>query len=195
MAIVIAGSSGTIAAAQPHSLSMDALAVSAAKVNYSKITTANLNLRKSSNATSAALLVIPKNTRLAVIETNGKWNNVSFKGKTGWISGDYLKNVPVQKPAPNVVCNYATTYTVLFKSASDKSAKLGSFQRHTKVEFVGKFGSFSKVKVSGKNGFIASKNLAATNPAVVSRWLTTTNQLFQTTNTKSKKITTLNQNT
>lgn len=66
---------------------MDALAVSAAKVNYSKITTANPNLRKSSNATSAALPVIPKNTRLTVIETNGKWNNVSFKGKTGWISG------------------------------------------------------------------------------------------------------------
>lgn len=106
-----------------------------------------------------------------------------------------MKNMPVQKPAPNVVCNYANTYTVLFNSASDKSAKPGSFQRHAKAEVVGNPGSFSKVKVSGKNGFIASKNHAATNPAVVGRWLKTTNPLFQTTNTKSKKITTLNQNT
>lgn len=98
---------------------MSTLAVSAAKANYSKITTANLNLRKSSNTTSATLLVIQKNATLAVTETNGKWNKVSFKGKTGWVSGAYLKNAPVQKPAQNVVHNYATTYTALFKSASE----------------------------------------------------------------------------
>lgn len=172
---------------------MSGLAVSAAKVNYSKITTANLNLRKSSNTTSAALLVIPKNTTLAVTETNGKWNKVSFKGKTGWVSGAYLKNAPVQKPAPKVVHNYATTYTALFKNASEKSLNLGGLQRHTKVELVGKSGSFSKVKVSGKSGFILTKNLAAANPAVVSRWLKTTSPLFQTANSKSKKMTTLNQ--
>ena len=119
LAMVIAGSSGTVAATQPHSLSMSTLAVSAAKANYSKITTANLNLRKSSNTTSATLLVIQKNATLAVTETNGKWNKVSFKGKTGWVSGAYLKNAPVQKPAPNVVHNYATTYTALFESASE----------------------------------------------------------------------------
>lgn len=119
LAIVIAGSSGTVAATQPHSLSMSALAVSAAKANYSKITTANLNLRTSSNTTSAALLVIPKNTSLAVTVTNGKWNKVYFKEKTGSFSGAHLKNAPVQKPAPNVVHNYATTCTSLFKSASE----------------------------------------------------------------------------
>ena len=63
----------------------------------------SLNLRKSSVPTSVILLSIPKNTQVAVISKNSSnWYNITYNGKTGWVSGSYLtvKTIVVAPAVP-----------------------------------------------------------------------------------------------
>ena len=56
------------------------------------ITTANLNLRKSTSASSSILATIPKNTTIEIIDkSNSGWYKVKYKSLTGYVSGNYIK--------------------------------------------------------------------------------------------------------
>jgi len=51
----------------------------------------SLNLRETAVATSAVLTTIPNNAQVDVISKNSaNWYNVTYNGKTGWVSGAYL---------------------------------------------------------------------------------------------------------
>ena len=72
------------------------------------IVTANpcLNLRQSAVATSVVLTTIPNNVQVDVISKNAtNWYNVTYNGKTGWISGAYVttKTVPVVVVLPGAI--------------------------------------------------------------------------------------------
>jgi len=56
------------------------------------VTDAYLNLRKSAGQNSDVLAVIPENTAVAVTnKDNNEWYAVSYNGKTGFVSSEYLK--------------------------------------------------------------------------------------------------------
>jgi uncharacterized protein YgiM (DUF1202 family) len=56
------------------------------------VTTAPLNLRKSTSTSSAKLLVIPKRASVGEVKaTSGVWRKVVYKGKTGWVHSSYIK--------------------------------------------------------------------------------------------------------
>ena len=51
----------------------------------------SLNLRTTAEATSALLTSIPTNAQVAIVSKNASdWYNVTYNGKTGWVSGAYL---------------------------------------------------------------------------------------------------------
>ena len=75
----------------PKSLPSTHLKVVVAKSSVTKRTTANLRLRAKATTNSATLVVIPKGTKLTVLGTSGKWSKVKYAGKTGWVSGKYLR--------------------------------------------------------------------------------------------------------
>ena len=60
-------------------------------------TTGNVHLRKNGTTQAASLAIVPKGTKLTYggtcqTDTRGvTWYKVSFSGKTGWISGKYVK--------------------------------------------------------------------------------------------------------
>ena len=209
IAVAVAGSSNAlIAPAVAHGIATaaastgktallpsPAMGLPAKKVSLKKVTKNNLNLRAGTSAKTKALLVIPKNSAVTVTEISGSWSKTGYKGKTGWVASSYLKNAPAaKKPAPKSITvshRYTTGFTFLRKSASDKSASLGAYQRRAKVEYLGLSGAWSKVKVSGKTGFIKSSDLAKTNPALVSRWLESTQVVHKGTSKDSAKLTTL----
>ncbi|MBQ1984947.1 MAG: SH3 domain-containing protein, partial [Clostridia bacterium] len=56
------------------------------------VTDAYLNLRKTADRNGDILMVIPENTAVAVIaKNNADWYSVSYNGKTGYVSAEYLK--------------------------------------------------------------------------------------------------------
>ncbi|GAA1861476.1 hypothetical protein GCM10009715_06150 [Paeniglutamicibacter psychrophenolicus] len=191
LAVALVGGPTTIATAQPLA-PLASVGIATAKAKPVKQTTANLTLRKTANASSASLLVIPKNTRLTILKTSGIWNQVTYKSKTGWVSGNFLKQVAAAKAK---VYNYTKAFTTVKAKAAASSANLMTIHRQTKVEVIGKTGSWTKVVVSGKTGFVPASALGASNPAAVYRWVNGNQPVFQTTKTTSKKLGTLSNNT
>ena len=63
-------------------------------------TTANLNFRSASSITSSVLSVIPKGTKLTVQSVSGTWGKVTYGGKTGYVSTNYLSKVSTSTPDP-----------------------------------------------------------------------------------------------
>lgn len=157
-----------------------------------KQTTAKLNLRKGASTSTASLALIPKGTTLSVTKVNGKWHQVTYKSKTGWVSGDYLKAVSPAKPK---VYNYTTGYTTLRSKASNSSSAILTVQRRTKVEVLGKSGSWVRVKAAGKTGFVPGSTLAKASPAAVNRWVNGKQKVFVNASSSSKVLTTLASNT
>lgn len=55
-----------------------------------KTTTANVNLRSGASKSSSVLTVIPRGTKVPVLGTSGSWTKVTYDGKTGYVSSQYL---------------------------------------------------------------------------------------------------------
>lgn len=58
-----------------------------------KKTTSALNMRNGAGTQYTSIMVLPKGAVVEVIGTSGKWFNITYQGKTGWSSGDYLTEV------------------------------------------------------------------------------------------------------
>ena len=133
LAVALVGGPTSMAAAQPIA-SITSVGIATAKAKPVKQSTANLNLRKSAAVKSASLLVIPKNTKLTVLRVSGAWNQVTYKSKTGWVSGSYLKPVQTAKAK---VYNYTKAFTTVKAKATGSSASVLSIHRQTRVEVLG----------------------------------------------------------
>lgn len=69
--------------------------------NGTATTSANLHLRSGPGTSSAILYTIPGQTQVAItgVPNNG-WYPVTVNGKTGYVSGDYLKGITNYTPDP-----------------------------------------------------------------------------------------------
>ncbi len=169
LAVSLIGGPTVVSAAQlPTPVLSTNANVKLAPAKAVKKTTANLNLRKSASTSSASLALVPKNTALSILKVSGTWHQVTYKSKTGWVSGNYLVKTSTGKAK---VYNYTKGYTTLRSKASNSSSAILSVHRRTKVEVIGKSGSWVKVKASGKTGFVPSSALTRLNPSAVNRWV------------------------
>ncbi len=61
-------------------------------ISVGAITGSSVRMRAGASTSTSILTVMDKNTAVAVLgETDNGWYHISFKGKTGYVSGDYLK--------------------------------------------------------------------------------------------------------
>ena len=139
-----------------------------------------LNLRKSATTSAAILVSIPKNMQVTVLSKNASnWYNVTYNGKTGWVSGQYLSvktiAVPLVTPvAPKQVVtalSQVTTKTVgvitanpalnLRKTAVSTSAVLAAIPKNAQVSVISKnVSNWYNVTYNGKTGWVSGSYLA-----------------------------------
>lgn len=89
--------------------SADSQASAIPATNYQ--TTSNLNVRSTSSASGKILAYIPKGKIVTATATSGTWLKVTYGGKTGWVSGSYLKEYDAYKTT-------AATYFLTNQSSS-----------------------------------------------------------------------------
>lgn len=65
--------------------------------NKTYVTTQALNLRATASTKGKVLKVIPKGTQITASVKYGPWYKTSYQGKTGYVSGAYLKSVTYPK--------------------------------------------------------------------------------------------------
>ncbi|WHY81039.1 SH3 domain-containing protein [Siminovitchia fortis] len=156
--------------------------IKVSKASGTYIVTANsLNVRSGNSTKFSSLGSLKKNSQVTVTgKTSNNWYQFKFKGKTGYVSGAYLKAKPVaakpaaKKPAPAAKNNQikitkaSGTYIVTANSLnvrsgnSTKFSSLGSLKKNNQVTVTGKTSdNWYQFKFKGKTGYVSGAYLKA----------------------------------
>lgn len=146
-----------------------ALPAASIKITTKK-TTGTMHLRAKATKSSKSLKIVPKNTKLVIKQVSGKWHKVTYKGKTGWVSGKFLKTVSVvtkktttakkKNVSAKPSYRWATTAVNVRKGAGAKHRSIGVISKGTKVTYVSASNGWSKVKTTKGTGWIKSTYLS-----------------------------------
>ena len=123
-------------------------------------TTANLNLRLSAASWSSVVTTIPSGATVKYVSRYGSWYKVTYNGKTGYVSSDYLTatTAPVTPSS-----YYKTTVNLNMRlSAASWSDVLTVIPAGSVVKYVSRYDSWYKVTYNGKTGYVASEYLKPT---------------------------------
>lgn len=152
-------------------------------------TTDNLNLRSLASTKGKILVSIPKGTKVTTDTKVGNWYKVSFKGKTGYVSGSYLKAVTTSavKPAPTKAKEYKTTANLNVRTTNSSKGKMViTIPKGKQVTSQEVKNGWHKVTYNKKTGWVsgsylneaktasvpASKNAVQTPKAPAAKWMT-----------------------
>ena len=144
--------------------------------------TPSLNLRQSAVTSASVLASIPKNTQVTILSKNASnWYNVTYNGKTGWVSGSYLSvkmivatpAVPAPvAPAPTVANKTVGTVTAspalnLRKTAVTTSAVLTTIPKNAQVAVISKnISNWYNITYNGQTGWVSGLYLTVKTVAV-----------------------------
>ena len=163
-------------------------------------TKANLNMRSGASTKFKVLLTIPNGTHVQSATKVGNWYKVTYKGKTGYVSGTYLSKVTAAPSVTTPSASYQTTDNLNMRTgASVNHKRILTIPKGGKVTYVSKSGSWFKVKYGTKTGYVSSKYLKKTTtakpapPAEAGKQYLTTADLNMRTNGSvySKRILTI----
>ena len=148
----------------------DAVTDSTIKEKVYGTTTANLNMRSSASTSSSIIATIPKGTKVEIIDkTSSTWYKVSYNGKLGYVSSQYLNlngndnssdNNDSNQPSTNTTYGVVTANLNMRSSTSTSSSIIATIPKGTKIEIVEKTSStWYKVRYNGKLGYVSSQYL------------------------------------
>ncbi|HHU62768.1 MAG TPA: SH3 domain-containing protein [Clostridiales bacterium] len=135
------------------------------------VTASALNVRKSASTSSSVLGVLRKNDRVEILGKTGSWYKIKAGKLTGYVHGDYLKEVtPVSPPSsggndkkppedkappPDKKYGIVTASALNVRSgAGTKNSRIGVIQKNTKVEILGTSGEWYKIKAGSLTGYV-----------------------------------------
>lgn len=135
------------------------------------VTTGGLNLRAAA-VDGKILMSMPRAAKVSLTgksAVGGKWVQVKYSGKTGWVSKAYLASSapakPQAKPAPVVKApTSVTTHNLNLRETALKGKVLATIPQGASVTHTGKTaesGRWVQVKHAGKTGWVAKSYLAA----------------------------------
>ena len=170
--IAISGVVGTI-------LSVKTIPVSATEVNsgieVASISkgqvvnvTSTLRIRESASTNSSVLGTMRNGSTFDIISKSGSWYQIKYNGITGYVHGDYVKEVEASSAisTKGKVYNVSTNLRVR-SGASTSSSILGYLNNNTEVNIVGSEGEWYKIQYNSGYGYVSKEyittNLNSTN--------------------------------
>ena len=145
--------------------------------------TSYLNVRSNASTSSKVLGKVYKNDKVDIIGQTGSWYKINYKGKTGYVSKDYVtKGVTSTKAQPTKTKNntaktkttkaetksntitqkviaqgtvHVSSYLNVRSSASTSGKVLGKVYKNDKVDIIGQTGSWYKINYKGKIGYVS----------------------------------------
>lgn len=168
----------------------------AASLGTATVNASALRLRAGADTNSAVLSMAYKGETVEVLEdAGGGWYKVTFKGKTGYMSGEYLKLGGTAAPAQttrtvdvapeavptaasptlgSVKVNLNSSEVLNLRSGpSTQSAKLGTIPGGTVLTAEELSGSWYKVTYNGKTGYVSAQYVVAVSDAAAASNTTT----------------------
>jgi len=126
-----------------------------AATQSAQIVGTKVNIRTSPN-TSSSVITELSNSRVSIVDKSSDWYKISFSGKTGWVSSDYIK-VLTTKGSINA-------NGVNFRESANTTGKvINSLGKGTSVEILDTRSGWHKIKVGSKVGYVVEKFITTTN--------------------------------
>lgn len=116
--------------------------------NY-KYTLTNVNLRTEKSTKSDVIEVIPKNTKLEILDEEENWYKAIYNGKQGYIDRDYIS-----------ISKYPWTNLKLRESESTSAKEILIIPKKSKVQVISTNGKWSKVIYDDKEGYVSNYYLS-----------------------------------
>lgn len=128
-----------------------------------------LNARRKANSKSDIAIKIPNGSEVEVLEENGDWSRIEYKGKKGYVKSSFLSHeAPAQREEPVKLLLQAGGYarivtdggTLNLRSKSDsKSAVVSHAPNGVRVEVVEAATDWSQIVYQGKKGYVRTEYL------------------------------------
>lgn len=137
------------------------------------ITGSDVRMRSGAGTNYSIIGTYGKGTQMQVTGVSGNWYAVSYNGKTGYVSADYMKVTSSTASSSTSTTSTSSsttsvsgTGTVTGSSVRMRSGAgtnysiLATFAKGTKVEVTGKTGNWYAIKYDGKSGYISADYLS-----------------------------------
>ena len=125
-------------------------------------TTGDLYVRAKPTKNSEKLGVLKKGTAVETTGTKNGWYKITYKGKTGYISGKYVTTTKPGTAETTIV--YTTANLNVRDKATTEGKKLGVLKKGTAVETTGLKNGWYTIKYNGKTGYICAKYTTEVKP-------------------------------
>ena len=125
-------------------------------------TTGDLYVRAKPTKNSEKLGVLKKGTAVETTGTKNGWYKITYKGKTGYISGKYVTTTKPRTAETTIV--YTTANLNVRDKATTEGKKLGVLKKGTAVETLGLKNGWYTIKYNGKTGYISAKYTTEVKP-------------------------------
>lgn len=143
--------------------------VAMAATQSAQIVGTKVNIRTSPN-TSSSVITKLSNSRVSIVDMSSGWYKISFSGKTGWVSSDYIKVLTTKGSINANGVNFR-------ESASTTGKIIDSLGKGTSVEILDTRSGWHKVKVGSKEGYVVTKFVTTTNASAKTSRSTTAETL------------------
>lgn len=136
-------------------------------------TTDSVNMRKGYSTKHKVLTKLKKNAKVDVLKKmSNNWYQIKYKGKTGYVSGKYLKltstntntnTVTTVKTYKNQAGTTTTSSLNMRKGYSTKQSIVAKLKKNTKVDVLKKMSNnWYQIKYNGKTGHVSGSYLKVT---------------------------------
>ena len=165
--IAISGVVGTILAVKtvPASATEINSGISVASISKGQVVnvTSTLRIRESASTSSSVLGTMRNGSTFDIISKSGSWYQIKYNGITGYVHGDYVKEIAASSSisTKGKVYNVSTNLRVR-SGASTSSSILGYLTNNTEVTIVGSEGEWYKIQYNSGYGYV-SKEYITTN--------------------------------
>ena len=165
--IAISGVVGTILAVKtvPASATEINSGIEVASISKGQVinVTSTLRIRESASTSSSVLGTMRNGSTFDIISKSGSWYQIKYNGITGYVHGDYVKEISASSAISKKgkVYNVSTNLRVR-SGASTSSSILGYLTNNTEVNIVGSEGEWYKIQYNSGYGYV-SKEYITTN--------------------------------
>lgn len=125
-------------------------------------TTGDLHVRAKPTKNSEKLGVLKKGTAVETTGLKNGWYKITYKGKTGYISGKYVTTTKPGTAETTIV--YTTANLNVRDKATTEGKKLGVLKKGTAVETIGLKNGWYTIKYNGKTAYICAKYTTEVKP-------------------------------
>ncbi|WP_459502158.1 SH3 domain-containing protein, partial [Bacillus sp. C1] len=151
-------------ALEPNAKTKQHLTINSDQKESGVVTATRLNVRNSPAVGSSIAGYVTKNEKVTIVGKANGWAKISYKGKEGYISLEFVKvegGKIEEKPSETIESGKQESGTInatslrVRSAANTNSAILGSLKNGEKVTIVGKANGWAKISYKGKEGYIS----------------------------------------